>query len=611
MNGERTVKLSNRKIELYQKNAEIIKYLRRNPIIACEQLLGIKLLDAQKWILQNSWNTKYNIWTCSRNFGKSFLIAVDSMLTILLYPNSKLYIMSNKGNQAQETFVKLEEIAMQRITSIPSLKDIFINEIVIGNNSNGFIHDKASFRVTTLSGSSVFTLNSVPDNVRGKRAQKIYFDESSFCSSELIAAALPFITQDADFKLSTDDEFDVSLLRKVVPNQVIFASSAGDTDSMHYKFYREYAMKMMIGDSNYFTADIPCDIPLAPLVDGILSPPLLTKSQIDNDLRTNPDKAKREYFNKFQADGGVTQIVKWATIRRNESFTLPQLANKGNDRFALALDPARTTDNSILSAMKILYDEDIGYYGEIVNCTNLIDIEKKKKTPMKSTDQIKYIKQSILDYNGNAPDYRNIDAILLDSGAGGGGISAFADNFLDDWKDDKGTKHKGFIDTTHEQYQGEISNYPNASNILRLISPQKYRTQMIDELLELLRIDVIKFPKEYNGKIEIPITIEGENKGEVDIKYRQLSIEEQIALINLDIMKTEVTSIHKFENPEKTSIRYALPKEKEKIMHDDRFYTLIMLAHYLFELRRDDKLGKGKKEFDWNQAPNCVSAVDF
>ena len=76
-------------------------------------------------------------------------------------------------------------------------------------------------------------------------------------------------------------------------------------------------------------------------------------------------------------------------------------------------------------------------------------------------------------------------------------------------------------------------------------------------------------------------------------------------------MKTETTSIHKFENPEKTSVRYALPKDKEKIMNDDRFYTLIMLAHYLYELRRDDQLSKGKQNFDWTSAPRCVSAVNF
>jgi len=60
-------------------------------------------------------------------------------------------------------------------------------------------------------------------------------------------------------------------------------------------------------------------------------------------------------------------------------------------------------------------------------------------------------------------------------------------------------------------------------------------------------------------------------------------------------MKTEATSIHKFENAEKTNVRYALPKDKERIMGDDRFYTLIMLAHYLYELRRNDQLTKGRQ----------------
>ena len=158
---------------------------------------------------------------------------------------------------------------------------------------------------------------------------------------------MPFITQEADFKLSTDDDFNIKLLRKEVPTQAIFASSAGSIDSRHAQLYKEYAIKMVAGDSNYFVADIPCDIPLAPLVDGEPAQPLLTKSQIDDEMRTNPDKARREYYNKFQTDGGESQIVKWAAIRRNETFTLPQLANHGNERFALALDPARTTHNSI------------------------------------------------------------------------------------------------------------------------------------------------------------------------------------------------------------------------------------------------------------------------
>ena len=588
------IKLSRKRKELYKKNAEIIKFLRRNPIIACEELLGIPLIDSQKWILQQSWNTPNIMWTCSRSFGKSFMICVFAMLKMLLYPNIKIYILSNKGSQAQETFIKLEDIAKQRIESISSLKDIFINEVEKSHNSDGFVHDKASFRVSVYGGGTTFTLNSVPDNIRGKRANVLIFDESSFCSDELITTALPFITQSSDFKLSTEEGFNLKLLRKEVPNQSIFASSAGDIDSKHAKLYKEYALKMVAGDSNYFSADIPCDIPLAPLYNGERTNPLLTKQKIEDEMRVNPDKAKREYYNKFQTDGGESQIIKWAAIRRNETFDLPQLANHGDDRIIVSFDPANSDgDNSIISAMKICYDDNIGYYGELINCTNLIDLKKRKKMNMKSTDQTKYLRQMLVDYSSGAQlYYENIDAVLIDAGSGGHGTS-YADNLLEDWVDDNGIKRHGIIDRSYPKYEEE-KGFPNAKDIVRLISPQKYRTQMVEELIMLTMSDLIKFPKEYDGKSDIPIAVKGEKDDDIDIQYRPLSIEEQIALVNLDILKAETTSIHRFGTD--VNVRYSLPKEKEKTHHDDRFYTLIMLAHYLYELRRDDQFSKGRKK---------------
>ena len=80
------VVLTERKRKQYEKNAEIIGFLRRNPIIACEALLGIKLMDSQKLVLMNSWNTKSCVWQASRNWGKSFLLDVYAMLKLLLYP---------------------------------------------------------------------------------------------------------------------------------------------------------------------------------------------------------------------------------------------------------------------------------------------------------------------------------------------------------------------------------------------------------------------------------------------------------------------------------------------------------------------------------------------
>jgi hypothetical protein len=257
-------------------------------------------------------------------------------------------------------------------------------------------------------------------------------------------------------------------------------------------------------------------------------------------------------------------------------------------------------DNSIVAAMKLCHNNDVGYYGEIVNCTNLLDIGKKKKMQMKSPEQIKYIKQMLLDYNGEGvPDYENIDSILVDTGAGGGGISAYADNLLDDWYDNKGKKHKGFIDDTYELYEEDAKKYPNASRILKLINPKKYRNQMCEELLKLMELDLIKFTKEYNGKEHI--TIAEDIDGERELKEKKLTMEEQIALINMDILKTETTSIHKVTDDQGNVVKYTLPPDKEKVMHDDRFYTLLLLAHRLFELRRE---GVTNKKANTNISPS-------
>lgn len=63
--------------------------------------------------------------------------------------------------------------------SIKSLKDIVANETVkSANNADGFKHDPASFSVEFYNGSKIFTLNSKPDNIRGK-----YLTTHVFCLS--------------------------------------------------------------------------------------------------------------------------------------------------------------------------------------------------------------------------------------------------------------------------------------------------------------------------------------------------------------------------------------------------------------------------------------------
>jgi hypothetical protein len=369
----------------------------------------------------------------------------------------------------------------------------------------------------------------------------------------------------------------------------------------------DYTIKMFAGDRDYFVTSMDCSIPLAPLLDGEKCAPLLKQSQIDNEMRVNPQKALREYFNKPTAEH-EDQMVKNSNIIRNSTFILPELCNIDNkSKIILSSDPARSGDASILSAMKVCYDKSIGYYGNVINCINLIDVTKKRKMSIKIPDQIKVMQETILLYNGvGNPDYENIEDFLMDAGAGGQ-PSGFADVFMEDWKDVKGEPHKGFIDETHDLYSEEAKKYPNASRKFKLINPKKYRMQMCDELIELMSLDLIKFPKEYDNKGFIIEEVKNEN-GEIELKERKLSFDEEIALINIDLMKSELLAIHKFKDGNGTITRYANPNQHD---HDDRFYSLLLLAHKLYEIRRKDLVKSDIPKSDWATAPIFATSVNL
>lgn len=553
-------------------DAATISYYRRNPCIACEDLLGIKLLDSQKYILQSTWNASHSVWCCSRNFGKSFIGAIIIILKALLYENQAIYIVSSVGDQSKETFSKIEEIIMRigkTSASIKSLKDIAEKETVKSpTNKTGFNHNPAGYHVEFYNGSEIFTLNGNPDSNRSRRATFIFFDEAAFCSDELIAVCEAFATQNTDFITATDSDYNPEIEPRRVPTQLLYASSQDDMTKMFYKHYKNFALKMLAGDRNYFVCDMVCDTAIETYMQGKPYTPLLTREKVDAALKANREKALREYYNKPTMDGGVSQIIKWGTIRRNERDILPILSWNANQKIALALDPSRTQDNSILTAMRIYKDQELGYCGDIINCVNMVDVASRKKYKLDSNRQIEEIRNYLMKYNGQNPDYEYIDCLLIDQGAGGGGTSTYADQLLNNWKDRYGKEHRGLIDASHEIYEGYTKRYPDAIDKLRLISPKKYRTQMVEEFIELMGLGVIHLPREWNGSDFIRFASGVDSSGEEILKTYELSDEEKMALTNIDLAKIEITSIHKTQNPEKTTVSYALAKDKENKMHE-------------------------------------------
>lgn len=614
--------MSTRKIESLMKIAELQKYYQCNPVRFIDDFFNIELIDAQAWIVQRSWNCPNVLVVATRGLGKSTVIDLILMAKGMLFNNYWAYIASGSGGQAEQTFTTLERLANDNIDEMSgSTGYIFKNEVEIKNAAgDGFSHSSNGFTYSLYNGAKTQTLNSNVDAKRGFRGTVI-FDESGFLDAEMMKVYGAFAIVNKSFKTGKDrdgNSIDPVRLRTFptnIPNQKFYISSASSTDTEFYRLYREFAKRQLIGDPDYFVAHIDCEVAFKPTMHGKVIAPLLMKSTVETEMATNPEKARREYYCEFTSDAGANAIIKRGTIARNSETRAPLLYNDtGKKKFIIAYDPARSRDNSIILIMEIYQTEDGEYKARIVNCVNLLDIGKKIKSPMRTPDQIEYLKQLILDYNGDAPDYENIECILIDAGSGGGGVN-IADFMMEDWVDKKGKTHRGLID---KEYSADyVGRYPNAIDKLRLVSPSQYKSIIYEALIEMLDIDAISFTSDYDNKGYLTVFEADEKKLEkekkriseelkaqgfsgekftekleeelshascVNTKVVKLDPFQEIALANIDAMKEEmVNMVRKKRDSGKDS--FELTPEKANKLHDDRSYCAALCAWWLSEKR--------------------------
>lgn len=428
-----------------------------------------------------------------------------------------------------------------------------------------------------------------------KRAEIVVFDETSWLSEEQLQVLGAFTAQNKDFKLGGD--IDISTLPKEFPNQLLYASSASSVDTPFYSYYRNFSKRMLLGDKNYFVADINCDIVIRATKGGKVYPAsLLTQEKIDTAMRENREKALREYKNIFTTEGGDGQIIKRAQIVKNSVVRPPLLFNDTNQKkFAIAYDPARSMDNSVVLVGEYYLDEQVGWKMNIVNCVSFVDLQKKLKTPMRTPEQIEALKQIILDYNGDqVADYENIIALLIDAGSGGSGVN-IADYLMPDWKSKQGITHKGLID---KDYSSDyVSRFPNAVNKIKLLQPTKYKSDMYEALIEMIGLDLITFPSDYDNKGYL--TILSDDITNTDAQMYKLSPDEEVALKQIDALKEEVVNMYRYKS-NTAKDRFDLSQDKQGKLHDDRSYCLSMLAWQLYCLRREHITKKEKKKVSLN-----------
>ena len=243
---------------------------------------------------------------------------------------------------------------------------------------------------------------------------------------------------------------------------------------------------------------------------------------------------------------------------------------------------------------------------------------------MMTHDQIKELRNVLLDYNGDVIDYDNIEMVLADAGSGGGGNSWVRDSLILDWKDKSGKTHPGLIDYDYANGDVYKKRYPNAVNKLKLIEPSKYKSEMYEALIRMVEANKITFTERYDNKgylnileVDEKLMKESEakiraelDKMDLDIsEYEEqleerlsmiesaktnvykLSLDEEVALTQIDVMKEQIVNICRVKR-EGSKDAFKLPAHKdadtgvsEATMHDDHAYVLAMLGWYLSEKR--------------------------
>lgn len=627
--------MSTRKIEALMEISKMQKYFQCNPLKWIDLMYNIEMLDCQALIIQRAWNCPNVLVTASRGIGKSTTIDVILMSKDSLFCNYWCYIASGSGDQAQQTFMTLEKLANDNIDEFQgSTGKLFKDEIIIPNASgDGFSHNPNGFTYSTYNGSTTKTLNSNIDSRRGARGS-IIFDESAFLSEEMINVYSAFTIVNKSFRTGKDasgksiDPIRQRTFATNIPNQKFLISSASTTDTKYWSLYRDWSKRQIMGDPDYCVLHIDCEVAFKPTLHGQVIAPLLTRSTVESEMRTNPEKARREYYCQFTTEAGSDAIIKRGVITRNEEIRKPVHCNEtGNKKYALFYDPARQMDNSFILVMEfydvIQKDGTIDKRAKIVNGVNLLDVGKKLKSPMRTPDQVEYLKQMILDYNAGADGYENIVGIWIDAGSGGGGVN-IADYLMDDWETADGMIHRGLID---KEFSAEyVSRFPNAVDKVHLMSPTKYKSEMYEALIEMLTQDKISFTATYDNKEYLTIfdidqkklakereriteelkkqklsEKEFEEKVQeelgkiqsVNTKTIKLDWKDKIALANIDALKEEVVNMVR-KKRESGKDSFELTPEKARTLHDDRAYTLALGGYALMEERRKLLLQKPK-----------------
>ena len=270
---------------IMQTVAERASYYRANPHRFCSDYLFPEtpnfLKTFQKILIWAMIHSDSFCFIACRGIGKTFLVALFSVIKCILFPGTKIVVSSATFKQSKELVGKITDDFMHRSAMLRTE----IERTSTGQNDCGVWFKNGSFLVCRVAN----------ENARGARCNVLIIDESRLVPKNIIDDIfVPMLNAPRAPGYLSKPEY--AHLAEV--GQKLFLSSAWYKQSELYSMLKGYTINMLKDDSRFFACDLPYQLSIA---SNIMMRETIENVMADPDF--NDISFMMEYEGKFYGSG--------------------------------------------------------------------------------------------------------------------------------------------------------------------------------------------------------------------------------------------------------------------------------------------------------------------
>lgn len=561
-----------------EKLRKVISYWRAYPDIMLDQIASphehFKFFFYQRVYLRMVMRHRYTYCTFPRAFSKSFLAVLCLYVRCMLYPNSKVFIVSGGKEQATK-------IAQEKLEEIWKFFPATKNAIITGPGLNTTKMQRDYIKIAFKNG-SYLDIVAARENTRGGRRTSGLIEEAILVNGKILnEVIIPLMNVSRRAACGAADPNDIT------NKSQIFVTTAGERGTFAYDKLVEIALWSIMRP---WESMILGGTWRVPVMEGLLERDFAKQQQESSTY--SPQSFSREYESIWigTKDGSYFNGDEFDSARdlKNPMFTGPTTLSK-NQSIYLSFDIGRYNngDNSSLFIIEGIKDRNGIIEKNIKNIINYEGVHFLKQSIMlkKYYMQMKASK-IIIDANGIGAgliDFLTVSNIDPDTGIE---YPAFGIDHLSDPK----RNYKDYYDTKNE--------YKEAIYLIK--ADENYNSEMYKNLNTQLAAGRLHF-------LESSST--ARYRLERTQSFKSLSIqkqEEQIApFIMTDILKRELINLQK---KAADSANVSLKRIQTNI-RKDKVSALGMGILYICELEKSTK--RRNKKVDKIATKIKMSAPSF